>query len=67
MTLQEIKDAISQGLSVKWATDLYDVIKDKNGNYLIICRDWGKYCTGLTWRDGVTLNGEEEQFYIKES
>ena len=66
MNLAEIKQAIKEGKSVKWSNDSYDVIKDKTGEYLII---WGrnKHAIGLTWRDGVTMNGKASQFYINEA
>ena len=63
MTLQEIKQAIEQGKKVNWSNNLYEVIKDKNNEYLIHCKGNG-HCIGLTWRDGVTMNGNEKDFYI---
>lgn len=64
MTLQEIKDAIDSGKKVCWSNDMYDVIKDKLGQYLIVCSS-NQHTIGLTWADGVTMNGKEEDFYIK--
>lgn len=63
MTLQQIKGAIALGLSVKWSNDGYDVIQDSLGQYLIKYRPNG-FCIGLTHSDGITLNGEESQFYV---
>lgn len=63
MTLEQIKSAIALGLSVKWANDGYDVIKDSRGQYLIVFRPNG-HCIGLTHANGVTLNGDESQFYV---
>jgi hypothetical protein len=63
MTLQEIKSAVDRGQSVKWANQLYDVIKDSLGQYLIICSS-NQYTTGLTHTDGKTLNGRSSEFYI---
>ena len=47
---------------------MWEVIKDKIGQFLIVCKTG--YCIGLTWKDGVTLNGEDfyavvqdEEFY----
>ena len=66
MTLQEIKDAVTSGKAVCWATDNYDVIKSlKNNQYYIVCNR-NQSTTGLTWRDGITLNGKESEFYIKQ-
>jgi len=63
MTLQEIKSAVDRGQSVKWANQLYDVIKDSLGQYLIICCS-NQYTIGLTHTDGKTLNGRPSEFYI---
>lgn len=65
MTLAEIKQAIAEGKKVHWSNEIYQVIKDSNGQYLIECIS-NKNCTGLTWNDGVTLNGKPEDFYIRE-
>ena len=62
MTAEEIKKAVNEGKTVCWATPAYNVIKDSIGQYLIICL-LNNNCIGLTWRDGVTLNGEELQFF----
>lgn len=62
MTVSEIKKAIEEGKKVFWCNELYKVIKDTKGQYLIKCND---HCIGLTYNDGVTLNGKEEQFFIK--
>lgn len=64
MTLQEIKDAIEAGKTVCWKHDGYGVVKGGSG-YLIVCLH-NDYTIGLTWRDGVTMNGEPEDFFVKE-
>lgn len=64
MDLDEIKSAVDAGLPVRWSNDRYEVRKGKNGQYLITSRPNG-YAIGLTWADGSTLNGKEEDFYIK--
>lgn len=61
MTLIEIKAAIAAGKTVHWQNELYTVIKDNLGQYLIECK--GNYW-GLTWQDGKTLNGNPSEFYI---
>lgn len=63
MNLNEIKTAVDSGQRVKWANPAYDVIRDSCGQYLIVC-NLNQSTIGLTWRDGVTLNGRPEQFYI---
>ncbi len=65
MTLDQIKTAISEGKKVCWNNSAYEVIKDSIGQYLILCPDNGS-CVGLTWKDGVTLNGKETEFYTQE-
>jgi hypothetical protein len=64
MTLDEIKQAVLDGKTVHWANARYVVIHDSIGQWLIKC---GEHCIGLTWLDGVTMNGKEEEFYIAES
>jgi len=61
MTLEEIKSAVDKGETVHWINSLYEVIKN-NREYLIRCKS-NNHCIGLTWADGVTLNGEEKGFY----
>ncbi len=63
MTLEEIKCAVESGKKVYWKNQNYEVIKDSIGQWLINCPMTG-YCIGLTWRDGVTMNGEPEDFHI---
>lgn len=65
MTLSEIKQAIAEGKKVHWSNEIYEVVKDNIGQYLIECIS-NKHCIGLTWNDGVTLNGKPEDFYIHE-
>ena len=65
MTLQEIKDAVEAGKTVCYVNDGSIVIKDKLGQWLIVCIG-NSYTIGLTWRDGVTMNGKEKDFYIGE-
>jgi hypothetical protein len=63
MTLQEIKDAVLAGKTVHWASKAYVVVKDNVGQWLIECR-LNESCIGLTWSDGVTMNGKEDEFFI---
>ena len=62
MTLAEIKEAVDSGKKVHWASDIY-VVEYDHGDYWIRCIQNDSYI-GLTWMDGVTMNGEEEQFYV---
>ena len=61
MKLDEIKKAVDDGLTVYHQSKIYEVCKDKIGQYLIICT-LNDYCIGLTWLDDITLNGEESEF-----
>ena len=63
MTLAEVKAAVDAGKDVRWANTLYVVVRDSLGQYFIKCTSNGS-CIGLTWMDGVTLNGQEGQFFI---
>ena len=65
MKLQEIKAAVESGKTVHWGNDAYVVVKDKYDQWFIKCL-LNNYCIGLYWADGVTMNGKEEDFYIKE-
>ena len=65
MTLQEIKDAVLAGKTVHWATKAYVVVHDEIGQWLIKCLI-NDSCIGLTWRDGVTMNGNENEFFVAE-
>lgn len=62
MTLTEIKEAINQGKKVYWSNLLYEVVKGKE-DYLIKCSN--SSVIGLTWADGATLNGKEEEFFTQ--
>lgn len=61
MTLEQIKAALSNGLTVCWKNNDYQVNQDKTGQYLITHRKGSTI--GLTHQDGTTLNGQPEDFY----
>jgi len=63
MTLDEIKEAVDAGKDVRWSNTLYVVLRDSVGQYLVRCTSNG-CCWGLTWRDGVTMNGDEKDYFI---
>jgi hypothetical protein len=63
MTLEEIKQAVESGKVVYWASSAYKVVKDCLGQWLIVCT-LNDYTIGLTWLDGLTVNGKLEDFYI---
>ena len=63
MTLEEIKAAVEAGHVVHWHNSAYKVVKDSLGQWMVKCTDNGN-CIGLTHRDGVTMNGEPEEFFM---
>lgn len=63
MTAQEIKQAVDNGKTVYYQSGSYKVIKSRD-EYLIKC---GSHCIGLTWADGITLNGLEKDFFCRET
>ena len=66
MTLEEIKAAVLAGKTVHWASKIYEVrYAPKLDEFQIVCTD-NDSIIGLTWKDGVTMNGKEDDFYIKE-
>lgn len=69
MNVEQIKAAVDAGLTVHWAQTNYVVVKGKKqlaDEYLIKCLG-NDNVTGLTWKDGVTLNGKEEEFFLAEA
>ena len=65
MKLEEIKQAVDKGLTVHWSNGGYVVEKAKDGRYFIRCTMNNNYIM-LTWADGVTMNDDENDFYIGE-
>ena len=63
MTLDEIKDAVLAGKTVHWSTTAYVVKYNDQGGFNIVYTPDGN-CIGLTWRNGVTLNGKQNEFFI---
>ena len=63
MNLKEIKQAISEGKTVRWSNGAYKVTKDAKDQYFITCES-NNSSIGLTWTDEVTLNGKEEDFLL---
>jgi len=63
MNLVEIQTAVRSGLEVCWKTPFYRVVRSEPDDYFLIkCLPNGN-CIGLAWADGVTLNGNPEDFY----
>lgn len=61
MTLSEIKAAVRRGDTVHWGNPGYTVVVDSTDSWYIVHRH---NTIGLTWTDGVTLNGDPDDFYI---
>lgn len=64
MTLQEIQAAVMAGQTVHWENTAY-VVKYAPAidEFLIHCL-LNETSIGLTWKDGVTMNGKEDQFFV---
>lgn len=62
LTSKQIKKAVDNSQIVHWANNGYTVKRSNKGDYYIQHHS-GSYI-GLTWLDGVTLNGKPEEFYI---
>ena len=68
MKLNEIKEAVLAGKAVHWKNGSYRGIFDPTrgsvvAGFLIECVLNGD-CIGLTWTNGVTMNGEESDFFV---
>lgn len=71
MKLEQIKAAVAAGLPVYWKNCAYRVMQDSGSasGFSIVYNPGGRgeNRTGLTWQDGVKLNGLEEDFHVAES
>lgn len=65
MKLQEIKDAVLAGKVVRWKNGAYEVIRDRVGQWFILCRLNGSL-SSLTWADGVTMSEDPKDFFLGE-
>lgn len=63
MTLDEIKAAVRAGKIVHWKSPGYVVTVDMHDYFAVVFTPT-RNCIGLTWRDGVTMNGEEADFFL---
>jgi hypothetical protein len=64
MTLSEIKADVTSGRVVCWQSPAYQVINGADGKQWLILCTLNNHCIGLTWADGVTMNGKPDDFYI---
>ena len=65
MELAEVRSAVLAGDTVHWASSAYVVTHagdDVDRGFCIVCT-LNDFAIGLTWRDGVTMNGDAEDFY----
>lgn len=58
MNLAQIKAALAANMPVHWSNDAYIVSEG------LITFKHNQHAIGLTWLDGVTLNGKEAEFFI---
>lgn len=69
MNIREIKQAVKQGKTVCWKSELYRVIGNDQSGYVIKCLDNGS-CVGLHGKEGTEfenkLNGKEADFFTLE-
>lgn len=71
MTLDEIKQAVRDGHTVCWSNTGYEVRysgppdADLVTHWNIVFVPNGN-ATGLTWLDGIHMNGYPDDFFIKE-
>ena len=66
MKLNEIKEAVLAGKTVHWKNGAYRVTHfPRTNSFLIECVLNGD-CIGLTWTNGVTMNGDEADFFLAE-
>lgn len=67
MKLEEIKWAVKEGIPVYYQTTAYEVklhhYASGEDNWLITC-NLNNHSIGLTWADGITMNGKQEHFYV---
>lgn len=62
---QDIREAVKNGKKVYWKNKGYEVITDSKNQWFIKC-EYNNHCIGLTWRDGETLNGDINDFFISD-
>lgn len=65
MTLEQIKGVVKLGLTVCHNNEAYEVQYWENQDAFRIVCILNDYAIGLTWRDGVTMNGKEKDFFVK--
>ena len=65
MTLTEIVTAVQQGKKVYYGSLTYQVVYDMEQGYFIQ-NSSTHHKISLTWEDGRTLNGKEENFFIEQ-
>lgn len=66
MTVEEIKQAVNSGKKVYWTSKDYEIVHNKYDKWLIVCT-LNKHAISLTWQDGVTLNGDESEFFVEKA
>jgi len=64
MTLEQITTSLDDGHRVYWHSKDYEVLKNATGQLKIKCRR-SNSCIDLVLNDGVTLNGDPEDFFVE--
>lgn len=67
MKLAEIHRAVDEGLNVCWQNTGYRVVRSEDDGQYYIKSILTGHSICLTWRDGMTLNGKEDEFFVDES
>ena len=63
MTLEEIKEALSKNMVVYYKNANY-IVARSGDEYFIVCLDGNSHTIGLTHDDGITMNGQMEDFFM---
>jgi hypothetical protein len=67
MKATEIRRALDEGLRVFWGDRSYEVIRGKRSGDCFIRSAVTGHCICLTRSDGVTLNGQESDFFVEQT
>ena len=66
MTKEELIKAMANSKEVRWKNDAYLCYKDENGQYLLTYM-FNDYTIGIFHRDGIGMNLDPKDCYIKNS
>lgn len=63
MNVNQIKTAVQKGQTVHWKNENYKVVFNHVSGFMIKSNS-NEHFISLTWKDGETLNGKENEFFI---